>query len=83
VRLQRGDFTLEFFSPRSEDTQQPHDQDELYIVARGAALFRRGGETVQVEAGDSLFVPAHDEHRFEKFSNDFATWVIFFGPRKP
>ncbi len=82
VRLQRGDFTLEFVSPRGEDTQQPHEQDEIYVIARGAALFRCRGETVQVEAGDALFVPARDEHRFEKFSDDFATWVIFFGPKK-
>jgi mannose-6-phosphate isomerase-like protein (cupin superfamily) len=83
VRLQHGDFTLEFFSPREEDTQQPHEQDEVYIIARGAALFRCRGDTVQVEAGDALYVPARDEHRFEKFSDDFATWVIFFGPKKP
>jgi len=27
-----------------------------------------------------LFVPAGVEHRFENFSDDFATWVIFYGP---
>jgi mannose-6-phosphate isomerase-like protein (cupin superfamily) len=82
VRLERGDFTLEFFAPRGEDTQQPHAQDEVYIIARGAALFFCRGETVQVEAGDALYVPARDEHRFEKFSDDFAAWVIFFGPKR-
>ena len=30
--------------------------------------------------GDFLFVPAGIEHRFESFTNDFATWVIFYGP---
>jgi len=28
-----------------------------------------------------LFVPARVEHRFEEFSDDFATWVIFWGPK--
>jgi hypothetical protein len=27
-----------------------------------------------------LFVPAGHEHRFEDFTPDFATWVIFYGP---
>ena len=26
-----------------------------------------------------LFVPAGVEHRFEKFTEDFKTWVIFYG----
>jgi len=30
--------------------------------------------------GDMLFVPAKMEHRFEDFSADFATWVLFYGP---
>jgi hypothetical protein len=25
-------------------------------------------------------VPAGVEHRFEEFSGDFGTWVIFYGP---
>jgi len=28
-----------------------------------------------------LFVPAGVEHRFEHFSEDFSTWVVFYGPR--
>ncbi len=30
--------------------------------------------------GDVLFVPAKVAHRFEDFSNGFATWVMFYGP---
>jgi uncharacterized RmlC-like cupin family protein len=32
-------------------------------------------------AGDVLFVPAQVPHCFESFSDDFQTWVIFFGLR--
>jgi uncharacterized protein YjlB len=28
-----------------------------------------------------LFVPAGTTHRFEDFSADFATWVVFWGPQ--
>jgi len=28
-----------------------------------------------------LFVPAGVEHRFTRFTPDFVTWVIFYGPK--
>lgn len=31
---------LRFYAPKGEDKQTPHDQDELYIVARGKGFFR-------------------------------------------
>jgi uncharacterized RmlC-like cupin family protein len=31
--------------------------------------------------GDFLFVPAGIEHRFVNFTDDFSTWVIFYGPK--
>ena len=72
---------LLLFSPEGEDRQTPHTQDEIYIVVSGSGNFRRGEETVSFVAGDALFVPAQMPHRFENFSDDFQTWVIFFGPR--
>ena len=30
-----------------------------------------------------LFAAAGDVHRFVEFSDDFATWVLFYGPVKP
>jgi hypothetical protein len=32
--------------------------------------------------GALLFVAAHEVHRFEDFSDDFAVWVVFFGPAR-
>ena len=72
---------LLLFAPEGEDRQTPHTQDEFYIVVSGSGIFRRDGETVPFVAGDVLFVPAGVTHRFETFSDDFQTWVIFFGPR--
>ncbi|WP_366523557.1 cupin domain-containing protein [uncultured Sulfitobacter sp.] len=59
--------------------QKPHDRDELYIVASGPGTFSRGDELVSFGQGDLLFAPAHVPHRFESFSDDFRTWVIFYG----
>lgn len=77
--LQHGSLSVEYFSPRAIDTQQPHKQDELYIIASGEAIFNRNGEKVNCRKGDMLFVPAGMNHQFENFTDDFATWVIFYG----
>jgi mannose-6-phosphate isomerase-like protein (cupin superfamily) len=42
--------------------------------------FWNDGVRRPVEPGEVLFVPAGIEHRFEDFSDDFATWVFFYGP---
>jgi len=60
--------------------QGPHDRDELYVVASGSGTFVRGAERVAFGQGDALFVPAGVEHRFEEFSDDFGTWLVFYGP---
>jgi mannose-6-phosphate isomerase-like protein (cupin superfamily) len=81
VLFQRGDFSVELYAPHEVDMQQPHEQDEVYLVAEGSGTFLRGEERVTFVKGDFLFVAAGVVHRFEEFSKDFATWVIFFGPR--
>jgi mannose-6-phosphate isomerase-like protein (cupin superfamily) len=81
VLFERDDISVELFAPRGSDTQQPHDQDEAYIVASGSGMFRRGEERVPFQQGDFLFVAAGVSHRFEEFTDDFQTWVLFFGPK--
>ncbi|RYZ19235.1 MAG: cupin domain-containing protein [Chitinophagaceae bacterium] len=78
--LERGTLVVELYAPKHEDLQQPHRQDELYIVASGHGTFARDGERSPFQKGDLLFVPAGMKHRFEDFSHDFAAWVIFYGP---
>lgn len=77
--LRHGTMSVEYFAPKNADTQTPHAQDELYIIASGHSQFYRDGEIIECKTGEVLFVPAGMEHRFENFSNDFATWVIFYG----
>lgn len=74
----KGDFELEFFAPRERDYQTPHEKDEIYVIVRGSGEFVKENERVTFAAGDVLFVEAGIEHRFENFTEDFATWVIFF-----
>lgn len=78
--FRHGSLELRYYAPRGADPQTPHDRDELYLVASGSGTFVRDGERVPFAAGDVLFVPARAEHRFEGFTDDFATWVMFYGP---
>lgn len=76
-----GDGRFVLFKPEGEDTQTPHTQDEVYIVISGTGTFRRGDEVVRFAPGDMLFVAAHVPHKFETFSDDFLTWVAFWGSK--
>ena len=71
---------VEIYKPREIDKQTPHLQDELYVVISGSGVFLNGEVRSPFQAGDILFAPAGAEHRFENFTDDFATWVIFYGP---
>lgn len=78
--MQHGTMKLRYYAPMHKDPQQPHEQDELYVVASGSGVFVNGDDRVRFGAGDALFAAAGQVHRFEDFSADFATWVIFYGP---
>jgi mannose-6-phosphate isomerase-like protein (cupin superfamily) len=81
VLLQHGSMQVEYFAPQNIDTQTPHIQDEIYVITSGISNFYINGETISCKTGDVIFVPAGMEHRFVNFSDDFATWVIFYGPQ--
>jgi mannose-6-phosphate isomerase-like protein (cupin superfamily) len=77
-----GDLEIRLYAPRGDDPQTPHDRDELYIVAAGTGMFRVGDRVDPFAPGALLYVAAHETHRFEDFSDDLATWVVFYGPVK-
>ena len=68
------------YAPTGVDPQTPHPRDELYVVMRGAGWFVNGDTREPFGPGDILHVPAGVQHRFEEFTDDFATWVVFYGP---
>ena len=83
--MAHGTMTLRYYAPVGDDPQTPHDQDEIYIVAAGRGTFALGRDETSLERrpfgpGDAIFAPAGWVHRFEDFSADFATWVVFWGP---
>jgi mannose-6-phosphate isomerase-like protein (cupin superfamily) len=80
VLLEHGTLELGYYKPDGVDPQNPHDQDEVYIIMSGSGYFVVEDDRQPFQAGDALFVPAFVAHRFEDFTDDFATWVIFYGP---
>src|SRR5436305_12390786 len=46
------------------DRQQPHEDDEIYIVLEGRGAVEIEGERVDLREGSAVFVPAGAEHRF-------------------
>lgn len=73
-------LSVEVYKPKDIDLQQPHSRDEVYVIISGNGDFLNNGVRTTCTAGDFLFVPAGVEHRFENFTGDFSTWVIFYGP---
>lgn len=80
VGFDHGTMSLGYYAPIETDPQKPHKRDEIYIVQSGTSRFVLEGEELNLAAGDAVFVPAGAAHRFEEFSPDFGTWVVFWGP---
>ena len=78
--FQHGTLVVEYYAPKGVDPQEPHTRDEVYVVVSGSGWFVHNDARTRFEPGEVLFVPAGDPHRFEDFTDDFATWVLFYGP---
>lgn len=77
--FQHGLLELEYYAPSGTDPQKPHTRDEMYFIVAGRGWFVNGGERQRCGPGDVFYVPAGVAHRFEDFTDDFATWAIFSG----
>ena len=58
------------------DRQQPHEDDELYVVLEGTGVLEVKGEQVAIREGSAVFVEAHAEHRFTAYEH-LSVLVIF------
>jgi quercetin dioxygenase-like cupin family protein len=62
------------------DEQQPHTEDEVYVVMQGRASFRAGGRTQPAVPGSVIYVERGLEHRFVDIVEDLAVLVLFAPP---
>ncbi len=58
------------------DRQQPHEDDEVYVVLEGDGVLDVADERVELREGHAVFVPAGVEHRFSAYEQ-LAVLVIF------
>ena len=76
--FEKDGVKLVFFAPRGTDRQTFHDEDEFYFIVSGSGKLVIADDVFECAAGDAFFVEARVPHHFEGFSDDFATWAIFF-----
>jgi len=63
----------------SVDAQQPHTEDEVYVVLAGRSRFTAGDDMRDVGPGDTIFVEANVVHRFHDITETLRI-IVVFGP---
>lgn len=61
------------------DPQDPHTEDEIYVVQSGRGRLQTPTATADATPGAVLFVPAGEEHRFVDIEEELVVLVVF-GP---
>jgi quercetin dioxygenase-like cupin family protein len=59
------------------DGQEPHTEDEIYVVTAGRAVLAASGERADVGPGSVIYVAADEPHRFTEITEDLAVVVLF------
>jgi mannose-6-phosphate isomerase-like protein (cupin superfamily) len=62
------------------DRQQPHSDDEVYVVLEGRGTLEVEGAKTELQEGNAIFVPAGADHRFSGYEQ-LSVLVVF--ERKP
>ena len=63
------------------DRQQPHVDDEVYVVLEGRGVLEVEGDTVELSRGKAAFVPAQADHRFTGYEG-LSVLVVFSRPHE-
>jgi quercetin dioxygenase-like cupin family protein len=58
------------------DRQQPHEDDEVYVVLEGSGVLEVEGERTELGEGHAVFVPAGADHRFVGYER-LSVLVVF------
>ena len=62
--------------PGEEDTQLPHESDEIYYVLEGDGYLKIKNKNYSIKKGKVFFVPKNVEHYF--FGNKKKLTVLYF-----
>ncbi|CDI05890.1 cupin domain-containing protein [Candidatus Nitrosotenuis uzonensis] len=66
--------------PGQEDTQTPHDSDEIYYVVRGDGFLRINNKEYRVSEGMAYYVQKQVPHKFFGNKMDLVVVYFFSGP---
>ncbi len=69
-----------FLKPGGEDTQEPHDSDEIYYIIRGNGYLKINKKDYAVSEGKVFFVGKNVEHNFFGNPKDLIVLYFFGGP---
>jgi mannose-6-phosphate isomerase-like protein (cupin superfamily) len=63
------------------DRQQPHVDDEVYVVLEGRGVLTVEDESIEVSEGKAAFVPAGADHKFIGYEG-LSVLVVFSRPHE-
>ncbi|TLX82015.1 MAG: cupin domain-containing protein [Thaumarchaeota archaeon] len=66
--------------PGEEDTQAPHESDEIYYIIQGDGFLNVGGKDYVISEGMSYFVAKDIKHRFHGNKEELVALYFFGGP---
>ena len=91
VQRRTGELYLEFLrrdsmscglyvlDPGADDPQEPHQEDEVYVVLSGQGWLRAGDRDDPVGPGSVIFVARTVPHRFHDITERLSM-LVFFAP---
>ncbi len=77
TNLAAGILVLE---PGEEDTQTPHDSDELYYVIRGDGFLKIKNKDYEISEGMAYYVQKNATHKFFGNKSELIVLYFFSGP---
>lgn len=66
--------------PGEEDTQEPHESDEVYYVVKGDGFLTIDGKEHSVSEGMSYYVAKKIPHKFHGNKKELVVMYFFGGP---
>lgn len=66
--------------PGGNDTQEPHENDEVYYVVKGDGFLEINGKDYPVSEGMSYYVAKKIPHKFHENKKELVVMYFFGGP---
>ena len=68
-----------FLKPGENDTQEPHDSDEIYYILDGNGFLEINDESYRIKKGQAYFVAKDAQHHFYGNTKNLSVLYFFAG----